>query len=114
MLMKMRYTGNAADLRDLVRRCGVRGEWRFIETNGLHQFKAVTGENLNWWPSTGTINFQGGDEPILAKRFARRLGQEHSTRSFCPERSVCGSRGRRQPGDRRFSAAGTDASVDGR
>jgi hypothetical protein len=65
----------------MVWKCGVRGEWRFIEKSGLHQFKAVTEENLNWWPSTGTVTFQGGDQPKLAKRFAARMQRSRSVQS---------------------------------
>ena len=83
--MKMKYDGDFAGLQAIVRKCGVRGEWRFIERSGLHQFKALTGENLNWWPSTGTVTFQGGDKPKLAKRFARRLARLQRSRSVPSE-----------------------------
>ena len=69
----MKFRGDVASLKELVSACRARGEWRLIEKSGLLQFKAATGENLNWWPSTGTITFQGGDKAILAKRFARQI-----------------------------------------
>jgi hypothetical protein len=74
-VMKMKFNGDFAGLQGMVRKCRVRGEWRYVEKSGLYQFKAVTGENLNWWPSTGTVTFQGGYKPKLAKRFARRVAQ---------------------------------------
>jgi hypothetical protein len=83
--MKMKYDGDFVGLRAIVRKCGVGGEWRFIERSGLHQFKALTGEDLNWWPSTGTVTFQGGDKAKLAKRFARRLARLQRSRSVPSE-----------------------------
>jgi hypothetical protein len=29
------------------------GVWRHIEKSNQYQFKAATGENMNWWPRTG-------------------------------------------------------------
>jgi hypothetical protein len=83
--MKIKYVGDFAGLRAIVRQCGVRGEWRFIERSGLHQFKTLTGENLNWWPSTGTVTFQGGYKPKLANRFTRRLARLQRSRSVPSE-----------------------------
>ncbi len=73
--MKLKFYGDIVPLKKLVKACRVSGNWRYIEKNGLYQFKAETGENLNWWPSTGTITFQGGAKPILVKRFTRRMAQ---------------------------------------
>jgi len=75
LIMKLKFCGHLVSLKEQLKACRVRGEWRYIEKNSLYQFKAETGENLNWWPSTGTITFQGGDKPILAKRFARGVAQ---------------------------------------
>lgn len=75
--MTAKFHGDLNALKPRVSTCGVRGMWRCVIASGLHQFKAETGENLNWWPSTGTITFQGGDVPILQKRYQRRyLPQE--------------------------------------
>jgi len=68
--MKMKFRGPPQRLAELVADCMIPGEWRYIAKNRQYQFKADTGENLNYWPSTGTVTFQGGDEPILEKRFA--------------------------------------------
>ena len=46
-----------AELKAAVSACQLEGEWS--EKNGFHSFHAETGEVLNWWPSTGTVQFQG-------------------------------------------------------
>jgi hypothetical protein len=46
-----------AAVRDLVALTGIDGEWTEI---GNHcQFRADNGAILNYWKSTGTVNFQG-------------------------------------------------------
>ncbi|WP_298957250.1 hypothetical protein [uncultured Methylobacterium sp.] len=49
----------------IVNGCGMGGVWRHIEKSNQYQFKAATGENMNWWPRTGTINCQRGSTKIL-------------------------------------------------
>jgi hypothetical protein len=66
----IKFLGNFRVLQQRVKNCQVRGVWRYITANDLHQFKAETGENLNWWPTTGTITFQGGDVSVLQDRYA--------------------------------------------
>jgi hypothetical protein len=53
------FRGSLDDLQDTVMRCAVLGEWRFHKKHRFYSFHAETGAILNWWPSTGTINFQG-------------------------------------------------------
>jgi hypothetical protein len=55
----LRFQGSLDDLQDTVMRCAVLGEWSFHKKNRFYRFQAETGAILNWWPSTGTINFQG-------------------------------------------------------
>ena len=70
--MKLKFQGGIELLRKRVQACKIRGEWRYIEKNDFYQFKAETA-NLNWWPSTGTVAFQGGEKSKLATRFARQV-----------------------------------------
>jgi hypothetical protein len=42
-------------------RCAVLGEWSFHKKGYFYRFRTATEAILNWWPSTGTINFQGRD-----------------------------------------------------
>jgi hypothetical protein len=46
-------------LQDTVMWCAILGEWSFHKKNRFYRFHAETGAILNWWPTTGTINFQG-------------------------------------------------------
>jgi hypothetical protein len=46
-------------LMAVVAACELEGEWSRNTKNNFHSFHAETGEVLNWWPSTGTIQFQG-------------------------------------------------------
>lgn len=70
--MKIKFHGNLGALKKRVAQCGVGGEWRYIARSGQHQFKAETGENLNWWRTTGTILFQDGGFTVLRERYMRR------------------------------------------
>ena len=55
----LKFQGSLKDLQDTVIRCAILGEWRYHKKNRFYRFQAATGSILNWWPSTGTINFQG-------------------------------------------------------
>jgi hypothetical protein len=61
----LRFRGSLDDLQDIVLQCAVPGEWCFHEKSRFYRFHAATGAILNWWPSTGTINFQGRDAEQL-------------------------------------------------
>jgi hypothetical protein len=60
-IFMLKFRGSFYDLRDIVMRCGVFGEWNFHKKSKFCRFQTATGAILNWWPSTGTINFQGRD-----------------------------------------------------
>jgi hypothetical protein len=57
----LQFKGTFEDLQDIVMRCAILGEWCYHRTNRFYRFQAATGAILNWWPTTGTINFQGHD-----------------------------------------------------
>jgi hypothetical protein len=46
-------------LMAVVAACEREGEWSKNTKNNFYSFHAQTGEVLNWWPSTGTVQFQG-------------------------------------------------------
>jgi hypothetical protein len=56
-----KFLGSLDELQDIVTRCAIPGEWSFHKKNRFYRFQATTGAILNWWPTTGTINFQGRD-----------------------------------------------------
>jgi hypothetical protein len=57
--MQMRFTGKFRDLEKLIAVIGISGEWTKRENH--NQYRADKGAVLNWWPSTGTVTFQGPD-----------------------------------------------------
>jgi hypothetical protein len=57
----MKFRGSLEELQDIVIRCAIPGEWSFHKKSRFYRFQAETGAILNWWPATGTINFQGHD-----------------------------------------------------
>jgi hypothetical protein len=69
----LKFQGSLDDLQYIVLRCAIPGEWRFHQKNRFYRFQAALGAILNWWPSSGTINFQGRD----AQKF-ERLFLEHA------------------------------------
>lgn len=67
--MSIKFTGDYAKLKKCVSRTGVAGRWRELQ-NGQKQFHAEGGAVLNWWKSTGTIQFQGrGSEMEFEQAF---------------------------------------------
>lgn len=52
-----KFDGPIERLRELVAATGLPGEWNEIEHG--HQFRAKSGANLNWYPSTGTVSYGG-------------------------------------------------------
>jgi hypothetical protein len=49
--------GNFKVLRYVVARTGIPGKW--MKGNEVRQFRTNSGAVLNYWKTTGTINFQG-------------------------------------------------------
>lgn len=63
-LPKLRCKGTLAELQQLVFQTGVEGIWLERNSGSHQQFVSSSGTVMNWWPSTGTIHFngKGGDE----------------------------------------------------
>lgn len=77
--MKLKFFGSPAMLGNIVRECGSFGYWRFLGRARCHQFRSTEDEILNWWPSTGTMSFQGQPgalQPRLIKMFAQPLAND--------------------------------------
>jgi hypothetical protein len=53
-----KFHGSLDQLKAAVAACELEGEWSENTQNRFHSFHAETGEVLNWWPSTGTVQFQ--------------------------------------------------------
>jgi hypothetical protein len=58
--MTMRFRGSYEKVQKCVARTGFTGAWRELP-NGHKQYRAWDGAVLNWWESSGTLNFQGKD-----------------------------------------------------
>ena len=54
----MRFDGTFEELKIKLESILPAGEWRVINEN-QHQFKTRSKGILNWYPSTGTLRFQG-------------------------------------------------------
>jgi predicted nucleotide-binding protein len=58
-----KFKGSLEELQAAVAAAGIVGSWS-EEAGGKHCFRSKEGGILNWWPTTGTLQFQG---PIEAK-----------------------------------------------
>jgi hypothetical protein len=56
--MKIRFLGNYSKLKRCVLRTRLDGMWRELKNNHK-QFRTYDNGILNWWQSTGTLQFQG-------------------------------------------------------
>ena len=65
--MTLKFRGDYLKLKKCVSRTGATGQWRELK-NGHKQFRTNTGAILNWWESTGTIQFQGPDPAMKFER----------------------------------------------
>jgi hypothetical protein len=79
--MKKKFQRTYAELKHRVSGTGIRGHWR---DRGNHkQFRTENGAILNWWETTGTINFQG--QVLVAQElegaFLRATGSGAATSS---------------------------------
>ena len=52
-----KFYGDYQTLQKIVERSGVTGSWAEIQHTG-HQFKTHSGDCLNWWQKTHTLNYQ--------------------------------------------------------
>jgi hypothetical protein len=78
-ILMRKFRGSLDDLQDIMTRCAISGEWSFHKKSRFYRFRAETGAILNWWPSTGTINFQGHDaehfEALFLEHALAEMGQ---------------------------------------
>jgi hypothetical protein len=65
--MTMKFPGSFEDLKKCAERTRIDGEWQRIKN--YRRYRTTTGGVLNWWKSTGTIQFQG---PPAARRELER------------------------------------------
>lgn len=56
------FHGTIDELKEAVGACGLAGEWIANIATNCHSFRGKTGEVLNWWPTKGTLQFQGKNQ----------------------------------------------------
>lgn len=91
-----RFPGSLEQLQWIVRLSAVAGDWQFMPA-GYWRFVSHDGAILNWWPTTGTFNFQGPPaakaalELAIAKAIsgAHRVDQRLLERIDRPSRTEC-------------------------
>jgi predicted nucleotide-binding protein len=59
--MANKFDGTTEELKGLIETAGVKGQWE-DDGHGKESFRTKSNTVLNWWPSKGTINFQGSDK----------------------------------------------------
>jgi hypothetical protein len=64
-----KFRDSIDELQAKVKHCGLDGDWRLHTKQKFYQFRAKSGEVLNWWPGTGTVNFQGENPERFRDRF---------------------------------------------
>ena len=79
--MELKFTGSFDELKERLDSLDGQGEWADLNVN-QKQFRHKSGPIINWYPSTGTINFQGKSEGLdeLKKLVSRALSGESITK----------------------------------
>jgi hypothetical protein len=67
----LRFKGSLEDLQKIVARCAIPSNWQLHTKSNYHRFRASTGAILNWWPTTGAMNFQGKEAEHFKDLFLR-------------------------------------------
>lgn len=80
-----KFHGTLEELKHLVQSAGASGRW--IEKNTLppsHQFRGDVGQRLLWWPSTGSLLFQGTDPDGFQREFDQTLTRKQNAARLDP------------------------------
>lgn len=68
-----KFHGTIEELKAAVAACGLSGSWTENAKANNFQFRGKTGEILNWWPSNGTLQFQGSNSDGFRTAIASAL-----------------------------------------
>jgi hypothetical protein len=74
-----KFRGRFEKLQELVATTGISGEW--VETRQQIQYRTDSGAILNYWESTGTVNFQGSPDSAKELEAAMFPASAGSTRA---------------------------------
>jgi hypothetical protein len=79
------WNGNFSELRVFVQELTAVGAWRTCDGQ-CQQYRTDGGVVVNFWPSTGTINFQGRRDAasVLRQKFLARAGDKAVVRTKRP------------------------------
>lgn len=89
--MPKKYRGAIEELKELIERAGIRGDWD-EDGQGKHSFRGTEAGVINWWPSTGTLNVQGPADAKAKLEAALAVPVEGQTGSaFMPTQAVARS-----------------------
>jgi len=63
---KIKFQGDIEELKSVMSGAGIEGNWREMPDVQSTQWRFTTADgNLNWWPSKGTMFFNGKGAEIL-------------------------------------------------
>src|SRR5271168_4753478 len=82
-----KFKGPLDELKAAVAARDLDGEWSENTENSFHSFHAESGEVLNWWPSTETVQFQGKRQEEFKALFSSSCGAQ-SPVGACPVAKV--------------------------
>lgn len=85
--MGNKFKGRLEELKAKLETAGLRGQWS-DDGLGKHTFRSDLGGILNWWPSKGTINFQGDGEDqrrLEAATNVRNADSDRGAREAMPQ-----------------------------
>ncbi len=68
----MKHKGNLEELQAVVSSIGLSGDWS-IAKGGNHKFDGLSGEVINWWPKTGTVQVQGQNRDAIQNLLAEPI-----------------------------------------
>lgn len=79
------FNGEFDELQQYVKQISVPGEWE-ERLDNCKRYNAHNGAILNWWPSTGRLQFQGNAEARLDmnSKLSELIGQSDTRRSSTP------------------------------
>lgn len=73
------FHGSIVELKSLVKNAGFQGVWSDNAKSNSHQFKSQSGEILNWWPTKGTLQFQGKNREAFESSLSANINSSPST-----------------------------------
>ncbi|NOD98731.1 hypothetical protein GS610_16100 [Ruegeria sp. HKCCD6228] len=71
---KTKFHGTIEELKGHVSYVGRDGDWSGDEAKYVFKGKSPNKEILNWWPKTGTLQFQGGNPDGFRSDLAQAMG----------------------------------------